>query len=74
VHLIILVQFSLSLPPHLSCRYLEGSRRAPHPRVSSSNSPELVSHLESWKSRHARRVFILSYHATPSFRGNPKVC
>ena len=74
VHLIILIRFSLSLPLHISCRYLEGPRRAPHPRVSSSNSPELVSHLDSWKSRHACRIFIPSYHATLSFRGNPKVC
>ena len=64
----------LCFPFHLSCRYLEGPRRASRPRFSSSNSPELVSHLDSWKSRHPRRILIPSYPATLSFRGDPKVC
>ena len=73
VYLIILIQHSC-LPFHLSRRYLEGSRRASLPRVSSSDSPELVAHLDSWKSLHSCRIFIPSYPATLSFRGNPEVC
>jgi hypothetical protein len=39
--------------PHLSRRYLKGSRRASCSRISSSNHAELVSHLVVRKGRHS---------------------
>ena len=58
----------------LSRRYCEGSGCASRPPVSSSDFPELVSHLDSWNSRHPCRVFIPSYLTTLPLSGNPKVC
>jgi hypothetical protein len=65
---------SYSFLPHLSRRYLEASRCASRPRVSSFNLPELVPHLDVWKDSRPCQFLIASYPATFRFRCNPKVC